>query len=70
MAAIDQISAKRGAWKHVEEGEMPPGMYLLMHSEARLDANEKSLIQKWAEQSSPADADSTEVETTPTHEHE
>ena len=29
------------AWRELSEGDMPPGDYLLMHPEARLDAAEK-----------------------------
>jgi hypothetical protein len=59
MKLVDQLAVRRGAWKHVEEGSMPPGLYLLMHSDARLDANEKEVIHKWAQEAASEVIDST-----------
>jgi len=34
--------------KEVEEGEMPPRLYLLPHPQARLSAADKTILQAWA----------------------
>lgn len=35
-------------WEEVQEGEMPPLAYRLMHPEARLSAEEKELLHGWS----------------------
>jgi hypothetical protein len=35
-------------WEEVQEGEMPPLPYRLMHPEARLSAEEKELLRVWS----------------------
>ncbi len=61
----DQRVIIKRMWKEIDEGEMPPGLYLLMHSEAKLSESENSLIRTWAEGLPPSDTDSTETETEP-----
>jgi hypothetical protein len=39
---------REGIPEEVEEGEMPLGIYLVMHSEAELSDADKSLIERWA----------------------
>ena len=36
-------------WEEVEEGEMPMKIYLLAHSEARLDDRSMTLLREWSE---------------------
>lgn len=36
--------------KEVEEGEMPPRLYLLPHPQARLSAADKTILQTWAQE--------------------
>jgi hypothetical protein len=36
-------------WEQVEDGEMPLGKYLLLHSEARLSDDDRSLIRDWTQ---------------------
>ena len=35
-------------WEELDEDRMPPGLYLLMHSGAKISIVEKSLIKSWA----------------------
>lgn len=39
-------------WEQVEEGEMPPKNYLLLHPSARLSEKDKEVLKNWANQSS------------------
>lgn len=39
-------------WEQVEEGEMPPKDYLLLHPSARLSEKDKEILKNWANQSS------------------
>jgi hypothetical protein len=34
-------------WEEIDEGEMPEGMYLLMHGEAALTEGDKQLLHEW-----------------------
>jgi hypothetical protein len=36
-------------WEEVAEGEMPPGIYLLMHRDAVLSADDKKALRAWAQ---------------------
>jgi hypothetical protein len=65
MVTGDQNAMKRRIWKEIELDEMPPGRYLLMHSEARLTEHEKSLINTWAKGSSPTGSSSADAELPP-----
>ncbi len=35
-------------WEEVEEGEMPPKSYLLLHSDAQLSDADRALVRSWA----------------------
>ena len=48
MSPENQAHASREVWKEIEKGEMPLGMYLLMHSEAVPTEADKVVIQNWA----------------------
>ena len=43
-----QASLREDAWKKVEDGDMPPLLYRLMHPEARLAHAEKEVLRTWA----------------------
>ena len=43
-----QLKAKRESWKEIEEGEMPPWLYLPAHPAARLSANDRAALRAWA----------------------
>jgi hypothetical protein len=45
------LQARRAAevWDEVKSGDMPLRQYLLIHPDARLSADDKSLIREWAE---------------------
>ena len=35
-------------WEEVEDGEMPLGKYLLLHSDARLTDQDRAILKRWA----------------------
>ena len=35
-------------WEKLDEDSMPPGLYLIMHSDSKISITEKSLIKSWA----------------------
>ena len=41
-------------WEEVEEGEMPPWMYLPMHPEARLSDADREQLRNWTRVAAPA----------------
>jgi hypothetical protein len=43
-----QAKAMKESWKEVAEGEMPTWYYVVLHPEARLSANDQSVLQAWA----------------------
>ena len=43
-----QAKAMKESWKEVAEGEMPTWYYVLLHPEARLSANDQSVLRTWA----------------------
>jgi hypothetical protein len=48
MPTDDQALAKKEIWQEIERGDMPPGRYVLMHSDAKLSETDKSVIRIWA----------------------
>jgi len=40
---------KKEIWKEVREGDMPPWIYTLEHSDAHLSDEDKSILKSWAE---------------------
>lgn len=48
LAPREQAHLLQEIGKEVEEGEMPPRLYLLPHPQARLSAADKSILQTWA----------------------
>jgi Haem-binding domain len=43
-----QVKKLQESWKEVGEGEMPPWYYLPVHREARLSADDRTLLEQWA----------------------
>ena len=44
----DRATVARRIWKEIEDGEMPLLMYRIMHPEARLSEDQKTVIKNWA----------------------
>jgi hypothetical protein len=44
----DRPATTKRIWKMVETGEMPLLMYRIMHPEARLSGDQKTIIKNWA----------------------
>jgi hypothetical protein len=44
-------------WEEVEEGEMPPWIYLPTHPDARLSSEDRSLLRAWSLAVGPGDVD-------------
>ena len=40
-------------WEEIQEGEMPPSSYLIMHSDASLSLAEREILHKWIIDSTP-----------------
>ncbi|MEO8503909.1 MAG: heme-binding domain-containing protein [Acidobacteriota bacterium] len=47
LDATAQAKALRESWSEVDEGEMPPKLYLPLHKEARLSAADRALLREW-----------------------
>jgi hypothetical protein len=43
-----QVKKLKESWKEVSEGEMPPWFYLPVHRDARLSAEDQTLLEQWA----------------------
>ena len=43
-----QAEALKESWEEVAEGEMPTWYYVVLHPEARLSPNDRSLLQAWS----------------------
>ena len=48
MPPEKQAEMPHESWEHVEEGDMPPWYYLLMHDQARLSEGDRELLRGWA----------------------
>lgn len=55
LAPREQAHLLQEIGKEVEEGEMPPRLYLLPHPQARLSAADKAILLTWAQAASGAD---------------
>jgi heme-binding protein len=42
------VKKLKESWKEVSEGEMPPWYYLPVHQDARLSADDRTLLEQWA----------------------
>ena len=45
-----RVKKLKETWEQVAEGEMPPWFYLPAHREARLSAEDRTLLRQWARQ--------------------
>jgi hypothetical protein len=45
-----QVKKLKESWETVAEGEMPPWYYLVPHRDARLSAQDRTLLRSWARQ--------------------
>jgi hypothetical protein len=43
-----QVKKLKESWEKVAEGEMPPWFYLPAHRDARLSAEDRALLRRWA----------------------
>lgn len=43
-----RVKKLRESWEEVAEGEMPPWFYLPVHRDARLTADDRTLLRQWA----------------------
>ena len=43
-----QIKALHESWKEVQEGEMPPWIYLPPHPDSRLSSHDRSVLRTWS----------------------
>jgi len=55
LAPREQAHLLQEIGKEVEEGEMPPRLYLLPHPQARLSAADQAILQAWAQTAGVAD---------------
>jgi hypothetical protein len=44
-----QVKKLRESWEEIAEGEMPPWFYLPAHRDARLSADDRALLRRWAQ---------------------
>ena len=49
-----RVKKLKESWEEVAEGEMPPWFYLPVHRDARLSADDRTLLRQWARE--PSDA--------------
>jgi hypothetical protein len=43
-----QVKKLKESWQEVSEGEMSPWYYLPVHRDARLSAEDRTLLEQWA----------------------
>jgi hypothetical protein len=43
-----RVKKLKESWEEVAEGEMPPWFYLPVHRDARLSADDRTLLRQWA----------------------
>lgn len=48
LTTKEQVKALHESWETVEEGEMPMWFYLPTHPEARLSAQDRSILRAWS----------------------
>src|SRR5215471_16786310 len=44
-----QVRKVKGIWDEVDKGDMPPWYYLIEHNNARLSADDKSILHDWTQ---------------------
>jgi Haem-binding domain len=48
LSAEKQAEAMQESWEDVAEGKMPTWYYVILHPEARLSANDQSVLRAWS----------------------
>jgi hypothetical protein len=48
LSAKEQAKTMHESWEQVTDGEMPTWFYLALHPEARLSANDQSVLRAWS----------------------
>ena len=48
LSSEKQTKGMKESWEEVAEGKMPTWYYVALHPEARLSANDKSVLRAWA----------------------
>jgi Haem-binding domain len=48
LSAEKQAEAMKESWEEVAEGKMPTWYYVALHPEARLSANDQSVLRAWS----------------------
>jgi len=48
LSAEMQAEAMNESWEEVAEGKMPSWYYVALHPEARLSANDQSVLRAWS----------------------
>jgi hypothetical protein len=48
LSAEKQAEAMKESWEEVAEGKMPTWYYVVIHPEARLSANDQSVLRAWS----------------------
>ena len=48
LSAEQQAKAIKESWEEVAEGKMPTWYYVVLHPEARLSANDQSVLRTWS----------------------
>jgi hypothetical protein len=54
LSSEQQAEAIHESWEHVDEGDMAPWYYVMMHERARLSEADRALFQTWAQAAAPA----------------
>jgi len=49
LSSAARTHAREETWEEVEEGDMPLGIYLLLHPSARVKDSEKERLRAWSE---------------------
>jgi hypothetical protein len=44
----EQVKKLKESWETIAENEMPPWFYLPVHRDARLSAEDRAVMRKWA----------------------
>jgi cytochrome c551/c552 len=53
LSAEKQAEATKESWEEVAEGKMPTWYYVPLHPEARLSANDQSVLRAWSASAGP-----------------
>lgn len=48
LSEQEQAKARKESWEEIEEGEMPPWYYAVMHRDATLSAEDRQALRDWS----------------------